>query len=158
MHHCRRHHEFAANLSIYKSPQPMDTVDRGHQKHTHTSQPAGQPASDAYVRSPRPPTILPWRGICQCLFLYMIGENRQLVTDEPVSLRNNRLKFKTAGKLPIILEEFIEYTPILIQGTRRMWTCNQLDLPTLGWSQPVMPKSLPDRWSVLKFFTSFRST
>ena len=31
----------------------------------------------------------------------MIGENLQLVTDEPVE----------AGKLPIILEEFIEYTP-----------------------------------------------
>ena len=29
-----------------------------------------------------------------------------------LSLRNNRLKFKAAGKLPIILEEFIEYTPI----------------------------------------------
>jgi hypothetical protein len=30
-----------------------------------------------------------------------------------LSLRNNRLKFiKTAGKLPIIFEEFIEYTPI----------------------------------------------
>ena len=28
------------------------------------------------------------------------------------SLRNNRLKFKTVGKLPIILAEFIEYTPI----------------------------------------------
>jgi hypothetical protein len=42
----------------------------------------------------------------------MIGENRQLVTNEPVDLRNNRLKFKTAGELPIILEEFIEYTPI----------------------------------------------
>ena len=25
---------------------------------------------------------------------------------------NNRLKFKMAGKLPIIKEEFIEYTPI----------------------------------------------
>jgi hypothetical protein len=29
-----------------------------------------------------------------------------------LSLRNNRLKFKTAGKLPIILEASIEYTPI----------------------------------------------
>jgi hypothetical protein len=29
-----------------------------------------------------------------------------------LSLRNNRLKFKTAGKLPIVLEEFTEYTPI----------------------------------------------
>jgi hypothetical protein len=28
-----------------------------------------------------------------------------------LSLRNNRLKFKSAGKLPFILEEFIEYTP-----------------------------------------------
>ena len=26
-----------------------------------------------------------------------------------LSLRNNRLKSKTAGKLPIILEEFIDY-------------------------------------------------
>ena len=29
-----------------------------------------------------------------------------------LSLRNNRLKLKTAEKLPIILEEFIEYIPI----------------------------------------------
>jgi hypothetical protein len=29
-----------------------------------------------------------------------------------LSLRNNRLKFTFAGKLPIILEETIEYTPI----------------------------------------------
>ena len=28
------------------------------------------------------------------------------------SLRNNRLQFKTVGKLPITLEEFIEYSPI----------------------------------------------
>ena len=42
----------------------------------------------------------------------MIGENRQLVTDEPVGLRNNRMSFKTVGKLLIILEETIEYTPL----------------------------------------------
>jgi hypothetical protein len=42
----------------------------------------------------------------------MIGENRQLVTDEPVEFENNRVKFKIAGNLPIILEEFMEYTPI----------------------------------------------
>ena len=42
----------------------------------------------------------------------MIGENRQLVTDEPVELRNNRLMLKSAGKLPTIQEEFMEYTPI----------------------------------------------
>ena len=42
----------------------------------------------------------------------MIGENRQLITNEPVEFRNDRLEFKTPGKLPIILEEFIEYTTI----------------------------------------------
>ena len=30
-----------------------------------------------------------------------------------LSLKNNRWKFTTAGNLPTILEEFIEYTPIL---------------------------------------------
>ena len=35
----------------------------------------------------------------------MIRENRQLDTDEPVD-------FKTAGKLPITLEEFTECTRI----------------------------------------------
>ena len=34
-----------------------------------------------------------------------------------LSLRNNGLKFKTAGKLPIILEEFSEYTPHFIKET-----------------------------------------
>jgi len=37
------------------------------------------------------------------------------ITDEPVEFEKkpNRLKFKTAGKLLIILEEFVEeYTPI----------------------------------------------
>ena len=60
-------------------------------------------------------------------------------------LQMNRLKFKTARKLPIILEEFIEIYPNLIKENRRMSTCNRLDLQTLG-SQPVMPKNLPDDW------------
>ena len=40
---------------------------------------------------------------------------------------------------------FVEYTLILIKENRRMWTCNWLDLQTLGY-QPVMPKNLPDHW------------
>ena len=60
-------------------------------------------------------------------------------------LRNNWLKFKAAGKLPNILDEFMEYTPNLIKGNRRMSTCNRSDLQTLG-SQPVMPNILPDHW------------
>ena len=46
----------------------------------------------------------------------------------------NRLKFKTAGKLPIILEDSLEYTPILKKENWRMSTCNRLDLQTLGSS------------------------
>ena len=50
-----------------------------------------------------------YRG--ELLYLAMIGENRQSVTNEPVEFaKNNRWKFKTAGKLPIILEESLEYT------------------------------------------------
>ena len=60
-----------------------------------------------------------------------------------LSLRNNRLKFKNSGELPITLEEFIKYSPFFIKENRRMSTCNRLDLQTLG-SQPVMPKNLPD--------------
>ena len=33
--------------------------------------------------------------------------------------------------------------PNLMKGNRRMWTCNRLDLQTLGF-QLVMPKNLPD--------------
>ena len=42
----------------------------------------------------------------------MIGENWQLITDEPAEFGNNRLKFKSAGKTQIILEKNREYTPI----------------------------------------------
>ena len=45
------------------------------------------------------------------------------------------------GKLPIFS---INY-PNLIKENRRLWTCNRLDLQTLG-SQQVMPKSLPEHW------------
>ena len=33
--------------------------------------------------------------------------------------------------------------PNWVKENRRMWTCNRLDLPTLG-SQPIMPQNLPD--------------
>ena len=42
----------------------------------------------------------------------MIGENRQLVQMNRLGLRNNRLKCKIVGELPIILENFIEYVSI----------------------------------------------
>lgn len=37
-------------------------------------------------------------------------ENGPLVTVKQLSLRNNRLKFKSSGKIQVILEESIEYT------------------------------------------------
>jgi hypothetical protein len=40
----------------------------------------------------------------------MIGENQQLIAGEWLSLRNNRLKFKTSGEIPITLEEYENYT------------------------------------------------
>jgi hypothetical protein len=36
--------------------------------------------------------------------------------------------------------------PNLMKETRRMSTCSQLDLQTLG-SQPIMPKNLPDHYT-----------
>ena len=62
-----------------------------------------------------------------------------------LSLRNNRLTFKTAGKSPtIIIEQFLEYTPTQQRKTGGCqhvtgWTCKHLG------SQPVVPtKNLPD--------------
>ena len=44
----------------------------------------------------------------------MIGEHRlSLLQMNRLSLRNNQLKFKTAGKLLIVLEEIIEYTQFI---------------------------------------------
>jgi hypothetical protein len=78
----------------------------------------------------------------------MIGRNRlnRLLQMNRLSLRNNRVKFTTAGNLPILLEEFIGIYPNLIKANRRLSTCNRLDLQTLG-SQPIMyaqtsPRSL----------------
>ena len=51
-----------------------------------------------------------------------------------LTLRNNQLVLKTAGKLPTILEEFIQLYPNLIKENRRM--------STLGY-RPVMPEHLP---------------
>ena len=44
----------------------------------------------------------------------------------------NQSKFKIVGKLSIISEGFIEYTPNLIKENRGMSTCNFL--PSFTWS------------------------
>ena len=53
-------------------------------------------------------------------------------------LKNDLLKFKTAGESPIHSEGIHRIYPNLMKENQRMWTCNRLDLQTLG-SQPVMP-------------------
>ena len=69
----------------------------------------------------------------------MIGENRQLVTDEPVEVQDCR---KITGHFRGIYRIY----PNLIKENPRISTCNRLDLQTLG-SQPIMSKNLPDHWS-----------
>jgi hypothetical protein len=52
-------------------------------------------------------------GNCSVSIDYTLNTSCTYDRREPaVSLSNTRLKFKTAGKLPTILEEFIGYTPI----------------------------------------------
>ena len=75
----------------------------------------------------------------------MIWENWQLVTNEPVEF-GEVLKFKTAWKIGIILEDSIEYTRINKGKTEGCLTCNRWDLQTLG-SQPIRPKNPPDHGS-----------
>jgi hypothetical protein len=66
----------------------------------------------------------------------MIGENRQLVTDEPVEVQDCRKitdRFRGIHRIYLNLEK----------ENRRMSTCNRLDLQTLG-SRPIMLKNLLD--------------
>jgi hypothetical protein len=58
-----------------------------------------------------------------------------------LSLRDNWWKFKTAGKLPIILEEFTEYTPPFNKGNQRMSTCKPVGLTKTRISTDYAQKS-----------------
>jgi hypothetical protein len=73
----------------------------------------------------------------------MIGENRQLVTNEPVEAQDCR-------KITDHFRGIYGIYTNLVKETQRMSTCNRLDLQTLG-SQPIMPKILPDHWSSPSF-------
>ena len=58
-------------------------------------------------------------------------------------MRNNWLKFKTAGKITDHFWGIYGICPNLTKEIRRLSTCHWLDLQTLG-SQPITPKNLPD--------------
>ena len=73
----------------------------------------------------------------------MIGENRQLVADEPVEFVKQRVEVQNCRKITNHSKGIYRTYPNLIKENRRMSTCYRLDLQTLG-SQPVMPNNLPD--------------
>ena len=66
----------------------------------------------------------------------MIGENRQLVTNEPVEVQDCR-------KITDHFRGIYRIYSNLIKENQRMSTYNQLDLQTVR-SQPIMFKNLPD--------------
>ena len=76
----------------------------------------------------------------------MIGENRGLVTDEPVEFEKQPVEVQDHRKITDHFRGIYTIYPNLIKEHRRMSTCDQLDLQTLG-SQPIMhaqksPRSL----------------
>jgi hypothetical protein len=73
----------------------------------------------------------------------MIGENRQLVTNELVEFENESVEVQDCRKITDYYRGLYRVYPKLIKENRRMSTCNWLDLQTLG-SQPIMSKNLLD--------------
>ena len=85
-----------------------------------------------------------------------IGENLQLVTDEPVGFEKEPVEVQDCRKITDHFRGICRIYPNLMKENRRMWTCNRLDLETLG-SQPInMPKNLLNHWvEVHQDFTWF---
>ena len=75
----------------------------------------------------------------------MIGENRQLVTYEPVEFEKYPVEVQDCRKITDHFRAIYRIYPNLIKENWRMSTRNRLDLQTLG-SQPIMPENLPDHW------------
>ena len=73
------------------------------------------------------------------------GRIRQLVTDESVEFEKYPVEVQDCRKVTKNFRGIYRMYPKLIKENWRMWTCNRLDLQTLG-SQPVMPKNLPNHW------------
>ena len=77
-----------------------------------------------------------WSTYVQCMhgsgFGTTNGENRLLVTDEPVEVQDSR---KTTDHFRGICRVFLK----LLKKSQKITTCNQLDLETLGFC-PIMPK------------------
>jgi hypothetical protein len=75
----------------------------------------------------------------------MIGENRQLVTNEPVEFQKKPVEVQDCRKITDHFRGIYRIYPNFIKEIRRMSTCNRLDFQTLR-SLPIMLKNLPDHW------------
>ena len=73
------------------------------------------------------------------------GENRPLVADKPVEFEDGPVEVQDFRKITHHFREIYEIFLKLTKKHRKMWTCNQLDLETLG-SRPILSKNLPGHW------------
>jgi hypothetical protein len=73
----------------------------------------------------------------------MIGENRQLVTNESAEFEKLPAKIQDCKVVIDHLRGIYRIHPNLIKENQRMSTWNRLDLQTLG-SRLIVPKILPD--------------
>ena len=74
----------------------------------------------------------------------MIGENRQLVTNELVEFEKLPVKVQDCRKIADHFRGIYKKYPNLMKENRRMSTCNRLDMQILGSQPVVMPKNLAD--------------
>ena len=82
-------------------------------------------------------------------FAAMIGENRQLVTNEPVEFEKQPGEVQECRKIADQCRGNYRIYPDIRKGNWRMSTCNRLDMQTLGSRPVIMPKNLPDHWSYM---------
>ena len=74
----------------------------------------------------------------------MIGKNWQLVTNEPVEFEKWPVEVQDCRKFTDHFRGVYGIYSNLMKGNWRMWTCNRLDLQTLGSQPVILPKNLPD--------------
>ena len=74
----------------------------------------------------------------------MLGENWQLVTDEPVELERQLVECQQdCRKITFHFRGIYRIYSTLRKENSQMWTCGRLDLVTLGY-RLLLPKNLPE--------------
>ena len=85
----------------------------------------------------------------------MIGENRQLVTDEPVEFEKQLVEVQDCKRITDHFRGIYRKYPTFIKENWRMSTCSRLDLQTLGSQPIIMSKNLPDQWLHMHWHATF---